>query len=74
MKNVSLHKTFSPSSKDYFRIIIELVVQLNLDASDGLTFLNGELLKKFYISQPEAFEVMSRIHDMHIVKLLVNGY
>lgn len=56
--------TFSPiSSKDSFRIIIALVVHFNLKLHQidvTAAFVNGQLFKEVYTSEPESFEVKEK--------------
>jgi hypothetical protein len=58
-EGIDYNKTFSlVSCKDYFRIIMTLLAHYNLELHQmdvKMTFLNGDLEKNVYITQPKGF-------------------
>ena len=65
-EGINYNETFSPiSSKDSFRIIMELVAHFNLELHQidvKTTFLNGDLYEDVYMAQSESFGVQDKEH------------
>jgi hypothetical protein len=72
-EGIDYTETFSPvSCKDSLKIIMMLVVHYNLELHQmdvKTTFLNGDLLKNVYMTQPKDFAMKGKEHkECHLRK------